>query len=79
MRMMLVRCDEKVDRLCSMLCSSPMSAKMRPKIGKAEPSAAGMNSPDCAINASSPVVLSDTVLPPVLGPVISVMRVSLGM
>ena len=35
------------------------------------PSAAGMCIPDWAIKQSKPVVLSDTVLPPVFGPVMT--------
>ena len=54
----LVMCDENVLKLCSILCSSPISA-----------SRAGMNKPDCAISVRSPTVFKETVLPPVLGPV----------
>ena len=68
---MCVMCDEKVDRLCSMLCSSPISARMSSNTESAEPSPAGMASPAWAINASRPVVFNETVLPPVLGPVMT--------
>ena len=67
---MFVMCAENVLRLASIDCSSPMSAKIDRKTGSREPSAAGMRSPACAISASSPAVLSATVLPPVFGPVI---------
>ena len=68
---MLRMWELNVDRLCSMLCSSPMSAKMFSNTGTLLFSAAGMKSPACAIRHSSPTVLSVTVLPPVLGPVMT--------
>ena len=68
---MFVMCAENVLRLASIDCSSPMSAKSERNTGSRDPSAAGMRSPACAIIASSPAVLSATVLPPVFGPVIS--------
>ena len=68
---MLLMCAEKVDRLCSMLCSSPMSARMCEKTGRRLPSAAGMCRPHWCIAAKSPIVLIETVLPPVLGPVMT--------
>ena len=68
---MFVMCAEKVLRLASIDCSSPMSAKIVLKTGTLDPSAAGMRNPDWAINASNPAVLSATVFPPVLGPVMS--------
>ncbi len=71
---MWVMCDEKVERLCSMLCSSPISAKMFSNTDTFEPSAAGMARPDWAIRVSRPVVLSETVLPPVFGPVMTTMK-----
>ena len=43
----------------------------RPEDRQRRPGSAGMCSPACAISASSPAVLSATVLPPVFGPVIS--------
>ena len=46
----------------------------RRKTGSVEPGPAGTCSPACAIRASSPAVLSATVLPPVFGPVISSAR-----
>ena len=63
-------CEEKVDRDCSMLCSSPMSAYISRNKPSFEPSAAGIKSPDSPIRVSSPTVLRVTVFPPVLGPVI---------
>ena len=48
-----------------------MSAKTRWNTGSTLPSAAGMCSPHCAISASRPTVFSATVLPPVLGPLIT--------
>ena len=68
---MLAMCPENVLRLASIDCSSPMSAKSDWNTGTREPSAAGMRSPAWAISASSPAVLSATVLPPVFGPVTS--------
>ena len=70
-RTMWVTCEENVERLCSMLCSSPMSAKIRWKIASSEPSPAGTWSPAWAIRLSSPTVFSATVLPPVFGPVMT--------
>ena len=35
-------CEEKVDRLCSMLCSSPISAKTSSKMESSERSSAGI-------------------------------------
>ncbi len=52
-------------------CSSPMSANIDRNTGSRDPSATGIRSPACAINDSSPAVLSATVLPPVFGPVMS--------
>ncbi len=68
---MLVMCAEKVLRLAEIDCSSPMSAKSVRNTGNVDPGAAGMCRPAWAISASNPAVLSATVLPPVLGPVIS--------
>ena len=75
-RTMLVMCAEKVESDCSIDCSSPMSAKMSCRIGSRVPSSAGIGSPAWAIRQSSPTVLSATVLPPVLGPVIRTQRAS---
>ena len=60
---------EKVLKLCSILCSSPMSAKTSLKTASLLPSKAGIWSPAWPISVKSPTVLSETVLPPVLGPV----------
>jgi hypothetical protein len=62
---------EKVERLCSMLCSSPMSASTRSKTLTALRSSAGMCRPHWAMRVSRPRVLRLTVLPPVLGPVMT--------
>ena len=69
MRMILVMWAEKVDRDCSMLCSSPMSARMWRYTATRLPSPAGIISPHMAIRVNRPMVLRETVLPPVLGPV----------
>ncbi|OPZ64523.1 MAG: hypothetical protein BWY85_01118 [Firmicutes bacterium ADurb.Bin506] len=69
--MIWVRCDENVDRLCSMLCSSPMSANTLPNTAISVPGSAGTCSPAWAISVSRPTVLSVTVLPPVFGPVMT--------
>ncbi len=61
----------KVDRLCSMLCSSPISAKSSPITPRTDPSAAGIGNPIHPRIAHTPAVLRATVLPPVLGPVIT--------
>ena len=67
----LAMCAEKVLRLSAIDCSSPMSANTLWNTGICVPSAAGMRSPACAMSGSSPAVFSATVLPPVLGPVIT--------
>ena len=54
---MFVTCPEKVESDCSMLCSSPMSAKTFWKTGMREPCSAGIGSPACAISVSRPTVL----------------------
>ena len=64
-------CALKVERLCSMLCSSPMSAKSSSMRPSTEPSAAGMGNPIHPRITQTPAVLRATVLPPVLGPVIT--------
>ena len=51
-----------------------MSASTSSKIGNCEPSPAGTCSPDWAMMASRPTVLSATVLPPVFGPVTTRIR-----
>ncbi len=60
-------CAEKVESAASMDCASPMSARKAVKTGKLA-AVAGMGKPAWAIMASKAVVLSVTVLPPVLGP-----------
>ncbi len=47
-----------------------MSANTASKIGNSARSA-GTGMPDCAISASRPTVFSVTVLPPVLGPLMT--------
>ena len=69
-------CAEKVERDCSILCSSPMSAKIFLKMPVALPSLTGTNKPDWIISVNNPIVLSVTVLPPVLGPVITITLIS---
>ena len=60
---------EKVERDCSMLCSSPISANTLSNTANSVPTFAGTNMPDCAIRVKRPIVFSVTVLPPVFGPV----------
>ena len=62
------RCPEKVERLCSILCSSPISAITGAKGNSRLPGAQGIGKPARTISTSRPAVLSATVLPPVLGP-----------
>ena len=62
---------ENVDRLCSMLCSSPMSTKTLSYRPTLHPSEAGMNNPHLLMRTVSPSVLRATVLPPVFGPVMT--------
>ncbi len=64
-------CAEKVESDCSMLCSSPMSASTLPKTDTSLFSSAGIKRPHMAIRVKRPIVFSVTVLPPVLGPVIT--------
>ena len=68
---MLVMWPEKVDRLCSMLCSSPISANTCSNTAISVPRSAGTCRPACAISVNSPTVFRVTVLPPVFGPVIT--------
>ena len=62
---------EKVDRLCSMDCSSPMSAKTCSNTASSVPMSAGTCRPAWAMRVNRPTVLRVTVLPPVLGPVMT--------
>ena len=66
---MFAMCAENVESDCSIDCSSPMSAKTLSKKPIFASSRHGTKSPDFAIRQRSPVVFSETVLPPVLGPV----------
>ena len=53
-------------------CSSPISTSSISKSGKVERGPAGTGSPQSAINDSIPAVLRAMVLPPALGPVITI-------
>ncbi len=75
MRSRLVMWAEKVERFCSIDCASPMSARNASKRGNTA-SPAGTGIPAWAIMPSSPAVLSATVLPPVLGPLMMSCRCS---
>ena len=66
---MFLICEENVDKLCSMLCSSPTSQKILSKKDISVPSEAGTNIPLAAIKENNPTIFKVTVLPPVLGPV----------
>ena len=63
--------EEKVDRLWAMDCSSPMSESTWSKTITELPSSTGMWRPHWAMRVNRPMVLRVTVLPPVLGPVIT--------
>ena len=54
-----------------MLCSSPISTRILLNTETLDLSATGIRSPHIVIKVKRPSVLSDTVLPPVLGPVIT--------
>lgn len=58
---------EKVDRLCSMDCSSPMSAYISLKTARRLPGSARMGRPDWAIRWVNPRVLSKMVFPARIG------------
>jgi len=58
-------------RDCSIDCSSPISANTLLKTLVSELLSAGICKPDWAINTNKPTVFNATVLPPVLGPVIT--------
>ena len=70
---MLATWPEKVERLISIDCRSPMSASTWSKTGSAAVSAGG-RSPAWWRSAARPRVFSATVLPPVLGPLITSAR-----
>ena len=84
MAFMRATCAEKVESDCAMLCSSPMSAITRSNHGiSTSPSASpcsshSSHSPALAISAEMPRVLSETVFPPVLGPVTTTARTKSG-
>ena len=69
-------CDENVESDCSIDCSSPMSASTVSKMAMELPSSAGMCRPHSAISVKSPMVFSVTVLPPVFGPVMTMVSKS---
>ena len=66
---MFAMCAEKVESACSIDCSSPISANILSKNPIFASSRHGTKSPDFAIRQSNPVVFSETVFPPVFGPV----------
>ena len=68
-RIMFVIWEENVLRLCSILCSSPISAKISVNNASSDPSSAGICRPDNPISSNNPTVFKETVLPPVFGPV----------
>ena len=67
--------EENVERFCSIDCSSPMSLRTFAAIASSESGEAGMGMTDWVISVNSPIVFKVTVFPPVLGPVITVIRV----
>ena len=66
-----VMCEENVESDCSMLCSSPISASTFLNTEILLLSETGSISPHSAISVSRPIVFIETVLPPVLAPVIT--------
>ena len=68
--------EENVLKLCSIDCSSPISAYTESKTATSEPSSAGIGRPACAITVQRPTVFSVTVFPPVFGPVITIVVIS---
>ncbi len=68
---MLRRWEEKVDRLCSIDSSLPMSLLTLLNTATWLSGEAGIWRPDWAIKVSNPMVLRVTVFPPVFGPVIN--------
>ena len=69
----LPTCAEKVERLISIDCRSPISASTRSKTGSSARTAGGRR-PAWWSSAASPSVLSATVLPPVFGPLMTSAR-----
>ncbi|CUP52507.1 Uncharacterised protein [Flavonifractor plautii] len=63
--------EENVDKLWAMDCSSPTSASTRRNTFTRLSSETGICRPHWAMRVSRPMVLMVTVLPPVLGPVIT--------
>ena len=72
----LVMCAENVLRLCSIDCSSPMSAYTERYGGIRDEESASTGSPLIIIVTARPTVLRATVFPPVFGPVITTTFVS---
>ena len=70
---MLVMWEEKVDRrlLDGLLVADVGQDRRRSNTGMAPSVGAGMCRPHCAMRVSRPMVFSVTVLPPVLGPVMT--------
>ena len=66
---------EGAQRLLDGLLVADVGIDRRESSDSSEPLWAGMCSPHCAITASSPTVLSETVLPPVFGPVMTSAKV----
>ena len=66
--MIVLMCPEKVDKLCSMLCSSPISQYTPSKIARSA-DFAGTYIPVIASKTNNPTSFNVTVFPPVLGPV----------
>ncbi len=71
---MLVMWEEKVDRFCSMDCSSPMSDLIFSNTPTVVREEAGRGMPHWARAQNRPMVFRVTVLPPVLGPVMTTTR-----
>ena len=66
------RCDEKVDIELSIDCSSPISTRILDAKGNMDDLSAETGMPDRAIRIKRPAVLIVIVLPPALGPVITI-------
>src|SRR5699024_6474347 len=65
-------CDENVLKFCSIDCSSPISANTSEKTAIWQPSSAGTCKPDWTIKVHKPTIFNVTVVPPVFGPVITI-------
>ena len=71
---MFSMCAENVLRFSSIDCSSPISHKMSCISPISVPRSQGQGKPASAMHTSNPVVFSATVLPPIFGPVITMVR-----